>query len=186
MEETARACNIPIESLSDHLNLPAFPRGQVIFGFAGDEFDKIADNYANMQWWLSDTGLNMEIVRPEEHPHIPTFDELMLGFVPESERPSEQGSGPRVSSKRVKPERRNQKYKARPPSGYRRQPPQYAKGSVRSAGRTGQVPSGRSIQDRSWMDGWVPSGWSSGSRLALKAVGEVKSVTAAAWPKEPK
>jgi len=62
VEQIARAASIPVESLSDHLAQSVFPRGQVVSGFAGDEFDKIADNYRNMQWWVSDTGLNMEIV----------------------------------------------------------------------------------------------------------------------------
>jgi hypothetical protein len=60
--QVATASHIPVEALCEELNHPVFLRGQAIHGFAGDEFDQIADNYENMQWWLSDTGLNMAIV----------------------------------------------------------------------------------------------------------------------------
>jgi hypothetical protein len=66
--------------LCDDLNQPVFTRGRPIFGYAGDEFDQIADNYDNMQWWLSDAGLNMAIVSPAgPGPSIPTLDELFGG-----------------------------------------------------------------------------------------------------------
>lgn len=79
VKQIARESHIPVDRLCDDLDLPVFPRGQAIFGYPGDEFDQIADNYDNMQWWVSDTGLNMTIVKPAHTPHIPTFDELMLG-----------------------------------------------------------------------------------------------------------
>ena len=65
VEQIAKLVGIHIELLSDDLNQPVFSRGQSFFGFAGDEFDKIADNYDSLQWWLSDIGLNIAtIVRP--------------------------------------------------------------------------------------------------------------------------
>jgi hypothetical protein len=77
-EQIARESHIPVESLSDDLNQPVFSRGQAIFGFAGDQFDQIADDYDNMQWWISDGGLNMAIVSPAHPgPSIPTLDELL-------------------------------------------------------------------------------------------------------------
>jgi len=56
VERIAEESDIPLDSLPDDLNLPVFSRGRAIFGFAGDEFDQIADNYDNIQWWLSDGG----------------------------------------------------------------------------------------------------------------------------------
>jgi len=64
VEQVAKESRIPIESLSDELEQPVYRRGQSIDNFAGDEFDEIAHDYDNMQWWLSDRGLNMAIVAP--------------------------------------------------------------------------------------------------------------------------
>ena len=77
VEQIAKGSHIPVESLSDELNQPVDPGSRAIFGVAGDEFDRIADNYDNMQWWVSDAGLNMAIASPANpNPRIPTFDEL--------------------------------------------------------------------------------------------------------------
>jgi hypothetical protein len=62
VEQIAKACEISLESLSEDLSEPVFSRGQTIFGFAGDELDRVADNYSNMRWWVSDAGLSMAIV----------------------------------------------------------------------------------------------------------------------------
>jgi hypothetical protein len=109
VEQIARESQIPVESLSDELELPVYTRGQVIDGFAGDKFDQIADNYDNMKWWISDVGLNMGIVMPASGTRVPTLDDLMLDIPgspgpvgPESERPGHR--------KAQKPVRRNQKY----------------------------------------------------------------------------
>lgn len=71
---------MPVESLPDALQSSVFMRGQVVFGFAGDEFDNIAGNYDNMQWWVSDKGLNMAFFTPSSPDRPPTFDELMREF----------------------------------------------------------------------------------------------------------
>jgi hypothetical protein len=82
VEQIAENSRIPIESLSDSLNRQIYPRGQAIFGFVGDEFDQVAHNYDNMQWWLSDAGLNMAIVSPVNRgAHIPNFDQLVSGQI---------------------------------------------------------------------------------------------------------
>jgi hypothetical protein len=73
----ARECHIPVESLPDELDGPVATRGQVVFDFAGDAFDEIARYYTNLEWWVSDVGLNMAIVAPSIAEHVPTFDELM-------------------------------------------------------------------------------------------------------------
>ena len=62
----AKESQIPIDSLADDLSQPVFTRGQAIFGYLGDEIDKIARNYTNMRWWVSDRGLNMAVVDPAE------------------------------------------------------------------------------------------------------------------------
>jgi hypothetical protein len=77
VQQIAEKSQIPIESLPAELSQPVFSRGRPIFGYAGNEFDKIADEYPNMQWWLSDIGLNMAIVKPPNPVSIPTFDELI-------------------------------------------------------------------------------------------------------------
>lgn len=78
VEQIAGNAHIPIESLCNELADPVFPRAQAIFGFAGDEFDRIADAYDNMQWWISHAGLNMAIVSPSAgNLAVPTFAELV-------------------------------------------------------------------------------------------------------------
>jgi hypothetical protein len=79
VEQIARQARIPIESLSDDLNQPALPRAITIFGFSGDCLDGIADNYDNMQWWISDNGLNMAIVIPEAA-QLSEFNKLAGGL----------------------------------------------------------------------------------------------------------
>src|ERR1019366_10535142 len=51
VQQLAKESHIPIESLSDELNLPRYYRSRAIFGFAGDKFDEVARNHRNMQWW---------------------------------------------------------------------------------------------------------------------------------------
>jgi hypothetical protein len=55
---------IPIESLAECLSETIFVRGRTVFGRPGDEFDHIAENYENMQWWLTEKGLNISITEP--------------------------------------------------------------------------------------------------------------------------
>jgi hypothetical protein len=79
--------------LSDELNQPVYPGSHAIFGCPGDEFDRIAGNYDNIKWWVSDVGLNMAVVTPADpSPHIPTFDELVGGLFAE---PAETRKRPR-------------------------------------------------------------------------------------------
>lgn len=68
VERIAESCHIPIESLSDDLNKPVFLRGRPIFGYVGEQLGEIADDYDNMQWWLSDKGLNMATIVDPPHP----------------------------------------------------------------------------------------------------------------------
>ncbi|MGA2713572.1 MAG: DUF2513 domain-containing protein [Bryobacteraceae bacterium] len=77
VELIAAKSEIPIESLSTVLNEPIFSRARTMHGFVGDEFDQIARDYEGMQWWLSDNGLNMDIVSPATPQRAPTFDELV-------------------------------------------------------------------------------------------------------------
>lgn len=66
---------IAIHSLADALSRTKLLRGKVIFGFAGDEIDKIADQYEDMRWWISKDGLHMAIVPPAAA-KLSRFDEL--------------------------------------------------------------------------------------------------------------
>jgi hypothetical protein len=87
VEQIANGSHIPVESLPEDLNQPIFSRAQSFFGFAGDAFDQVAIDYDNMEWWVSDNGLNMGIVIPElSSTRIKSLDELMLNTVlsPES------------------------------------------------------------------------------------------------------
>jgi hypothetical protein len=66
IEQIASVSNprIPVESLSEILADPEVARGYVVFGCPGDTFDVIARGYPNMQWWLTERGLNMAVVPP--------------------------------------------------------------------------------------------------------------------------
>lgn len=46
-----------------------------MLGFAGDEIDKIATQYEEMQWWISKKGLNMAVV-PRAMAKLSRFDEF--------------------------------------------------------------------------------------------------------------
>jgi hypothetical protein len=63
-----------IESLGEQLDVGRLPRARVYFGVLGDILEGIAQNVPNMRWWVSDKGLNMAIVPPEEM--LPTFDAI--------------------------------------------------------------------------------------------------------------
>ncbi len=57
---------VTIESLPDRLDSNKSPRGRAYFGLVGDVLDRIAENFPNMRWWISERGLNMAIVPPCE------------------------------------------------------------------------------------------------------------------------
>lgn len=59
---------IPIESLADCLSRPLLPRGQVLFGCPGGCIDEVVDNYDNLEWWISNSGLNISIGRSSGGP----------------------------------------------------------------------------------------------------------------------
>jgi hypothetical protein len=65
---------IPIELLSLQLQTPVLSRALVTFGSAWNEIDKIANNYPNMKWWISERGLTMQVVIPPPPPQ--DFDQL--------------------------------------------------------------------------------------------------------------
>jgi hypothetical protein len=77
VEAIAKQSQMPIaiHSLADVLSQRSLSRGKVIFGFVGDEIDKIADQYEDMRWWISKDGLNMAIVTPALA-RLSGFDEL--------------------------------------------------------------------------------------------------------------
>jgi len=64
--EIARQTHIPIDSLADELDQPAFSRGQVIFGYAGDEINQIVRNYPNMRWWVTNHGLVVAVLSSDQ------------------------------------------------------------------------------------------------------------------------
>lgn len=64
----------PVAWLSLELGKPVHPRGIAVFGYVWDEIDKIARNYPNMEWWISDAGLTMDIVIPT--PPSLDFDQI--------------------------------------------------------------------------------------------------------------
>jgi hypothetical protein len=65
---------VPIDVLSLQLGAPVLSRGKTIFGSAWDAIDKIACNYPNMQWGISEHGLTMDIVAPTPLPQ--DFDQI--------------------------------------------------------------------------------------------------------------
>ena len=75
IEEITRnaARPIPIESLCDELNARSFIRGRIFFGYVGNKLDQIATSHDQMQWWISDKGLNVAIV-PPDNPELSQLD----------------------------------------------------------------------------------------------------------------
>lgn len=65
---------VTIDLLSLQLRAPVLSRGETIFGSAWDAIDEIAHNYPNMQWWISEHGLTMDIVIPSPPPE--DFDQI--------------------------------------------------------------------------------------------------------------
>jgi hypothetical protein len=65
---------IRIELLSPQLQAPVLPRGKTVFGSAWDEIDRIARNYPNMYWWISEHRLTMDTVVPAAPPA--DFDQI--------------------------------------------------------------------------------------------------------------
>jgi hypothetical protein len=55
---------IPIESLAECLRQPVLSRGRVLFGCPGNCVDEVTSNYDNLEWWVSNKGLNISIGRP--------------------------------------------------------------------------------------------------------------------------
>jgi hypothetical protein len=51
--------SIPVDSLVDSLALPILPRGKVLFGYSGDCIDQVLGNREDLEWWISDKGLNV-------------------------------------------------------------------------------------------------------------------------------
>jgi hypothetical protein len=78
VEAIARQSQMPIaiHSLAVGLMHKKFGRGRSIFGLAGDEIDRIAAQYENVDWWISKEGLNMAIV-PLAAARLSRFDELV-------------------------------------------------------------------------------------------------------------
>jgi hypothetical protein len=77
IEEIANKASHPIriESLCDELSNRRFIRGAGFFGLAGGALDQVAANHDDMQWWISDKGLNVAIL-PPEMPELSPFDAL--------------------------------------------------------------------------------------------------------------
>jgi hypothetical protein len=65
---------VAIEALPNELDTTTSARGSVHFGFLGNILSEIAENFPNMRWWVSEKGLNMAIVPPDEM--LPHFDWL--------------------------------------------------------------------------------------------------------------
>ena len=83
VERIAGESRIPVESLTDALDTPIFSRGRVVFGYAGDEFDAVAADYNQMEWWVSDNGLNMAVCPVLTRIRPPSFDEIVSNALPE-------------------------------------------------------------------------------------------------------
>jgi hypothetical protein len=52
---------IPVEFLAEALSEPVLSRGNVLFGSPGDCIDGIVANYNNLEWWISNKGLNVTV-----------------------------------------------------------------------------------------------------------------------------
>jgi hypothetical protein len=56
------------------LRAPVLSRAKTVFGSAWDAIDDVACNYPNMEWWISEHGLTMDIVIPTPPPQ--DFDQI--------------------------------------------------------------------------------------------------------------
>ena len=65
---------INIHQLSPQLETLVAPRGTTVFGSAWDAINKIAWNYTNMYWWVSEQGLTMDLIAPT--PAVDDFDKI--------------------------------------------------------------------------------------------------------------
>jgi hypothetical protein len=72
---------VPIDLLSLQLGAPVLSQPKVVFGSAWNAIDEIAHNYPNMQWWISEHGLTMDIVIPTPPPE--DFDQIAGKLVSE-------------------------------------------------------------------------------------------------------
>jgi hypothetical protein len=82
----AEKSGIPIESLCEDMNQPEFFRGRVFYGYVGNVLDQIAEDYIGMQWWVSDGGLNMVTVKPENPARRPPILAELLEARPAKEQ----------------------------------------------------------------------------------------------------
>jgi hypothetical protein len=64
---------LKLESIPKELGSCILPRGNILFGNPGDCLERIARNYPDMHWWMSDIGLNLGTV-PNVSPNISQFD----------------------------------------------------------------------------------------------------------------
>jgi len=64
-----------IESLSNELEAVVLSKGGIICGAVSSCIDRIAVNYPNMWWWITDNGLNMACLEPKPvHSRLCEFD----------------------------------------------------------------------------------------------------------------
>jgi hypothetical protein len=57
---------LAVGSLCDELNNVKLSRGSTYSDSLGNILDEIAENFPNMRWWITERGLNMAIVPPDE------------------------------------------------------------------------------------------------------------------------
>jgi hypothetical protein len=66
VETICSSSAIPIVSICDALDGKAVgPKGNTYFGAASDEIDSILGNYEDISWWVSEQGLHIGIIEPE-------------------------------------------------------------------------------------------------------------------------
>lgn len=73
--EIARQSHKPIRIASLPNEMKTLFRGAVIYGFSGNQIDKIARNYDGLHWWMSARGLNMGVLKTSVSAVLP-FDRL--------------------------------------------------------------------------------------------------------------
>jgi hypothetical protein len=66
---------IAIEGLSEELKRTTFPRGNTVWEFVGNILDQIVRNYPDLEWWISEKGLNIGAKLPPKS-SLSKFDEL--------------------------------------------------------------------------------------------------------------
>jgi hypothetical protein len=68
---------IPVVTCCEELRSISLPRGYTLHGMAGDVIDQIACNHDGVEWWVTNSGLHIEVTPPASAvPKLSRFDQV--------------------------------------------------------------------------------------------------------------